>query len=83
MKLVYFAWVREKAGTSAEDISPPDGVTDVAALIDWLKQRGGGYTEAFADLSLIRVAVNQHHVDFDHALRAGDEVAFFPPITGG
>jgi len=82
MKLVYFAWVREKVGTSVEDVTPPDDVTDVSGLIDWLRQRGG-YTDAFADLSMIRVAVNQSHVDFDHAVEAGDEVAFFPPITGG
>ncbi|MHA1598038.1 MAG: molybdopterin converting factor subunit 1 [Alphaproteobacteria bacterium] len=83
MKLVYFAWVREKAGMSGEDVSPPDGVADVAALIDWLKGRGAGYADAFADLRLIRVAVNQHHVDFDHPVTAADEVAFFPPVTGG
>lgn len=83
IKLVYFAWVREKVGTSTEDVSPPNEVSDVAALIDWLKGRDGGYSEAFADLSLIRIAVNQQHVDFDHAVEAGDEVAFFPPITGG
>ena len=83
VKLVYFAWVREKAGLSTEDITPPDGVTDVGGLIDWLKGRGEGYADAFADLDTIRVAVNQHHVDFDHAVAAGDEVAFFPPVTGG
>ena len=58
-------------------------VTDVAGLIDWLKGRGEGYGEAFADLDLVRVAVNQSHVDLDHALAASDEVAFFPPVTGG
>ena len=83
MKLVYFAWVREKAGLSTEDVTPPADVTDVAGLIGWLKGRGEGYGEAFADLDLVRVAVNQSHVDLDHALAASDEVAFFPPVTGG
>ncbi|MEE8394211.1 MAG: molybdopterin converting factor subunit 1 [Rhodospirillales bacterium] len=83
MKLVFFAWLREKAGTAEVEVSPPDTVSDVGSLIEWLKEQGGGYGEAFADLSVVRVAVNQEHVKLDHPVKAGDEVAFFPPITGG
>ncbi len=83
MKLLYFAWFREKAGVSEEQASPPDTVTTVAALVDWLKSRGNGYTDAFADVSIVRVAVNQEYVSMDHPVAPGDEVAFFPPITGG
>lgn len=83
MKLLYFAWVRQRIGMAAEDISPPDGVTNIAALIDWLRARGPGYAAAFADLEAVRVAVNQEHAGFDAAIKQGDEVAFFPPVTGG
>jgi sulfur-carrier protein len=83
MKLVYFAWVREKVGLSREEVSPPADVTTVAALIDWLHARGEGYEAAFADTSMVRVAVNQEYAKLDAAIGTGDEVAFFPPVTGG
>lgn len=83
MKVLYFAWLKEKTGTSQEDLDLPNGVTDVAGLVAWLKGRGGGYSAAFADEAVVRVAVNQEHVDTDHKLSNGDEVAFFPPVTGG
>ncbi|MBF0560782.1 MAG: molybdopterin converting factor subunit 1 [Alphaproteobacteria bacterium] len=83
MKLLYFAWLRTKTGIGEEDIQPPEGVTSVNELIAWLKTRGTGYAEAFADLALVRVAVNQEYVRSDAPLAPGDEVAFFPPVTGG
>ena len=83
MKLLYFAWVREKTGVAEEDVTLPAEVGDVRALVDWLKGRGATYQAALADLSVVRVAVNQEHVDLDHPVANGDEVAFFPPVTGG
>ena len=83
MKILYFAWLREKAGIGEEDVSPPETVTTVAELVEWMKSRGGGFAEAFADEGMVRVAVNQEYVGLDHAVAAGDEVAFFPPVTGG
>ena len=83
MKIVYFAWMREKAGVSEEEVTPPPEVKDVRGLIDWLRGRGAGYAEAFADLSVVRVAVNQEYVTLDHPVAAEDEVALFPPVTGG
>jgi sulfur-carrier protein len=83
VKLLYFAWVRSKLGIGEETVSPPAGVRDVAGLIDWLRQRGAGAADAFSDLTLIRVAVNQDYVELDHPVAAGDEIAFFPPVTGG
>jgi len=83
MKILYFAWIREKVGRAEEDVELPAGVTTVAELIDWLCARGEGATTAFADLSVIRVAVNHEHVGVDHPVMSGDEVAFFPPVTGG
>ena len=83
MKILYFAWLRTKIGAGSEEVTPPAEIEDVGGLIDWLKGRGGGYAEALDDLSLVRVAVNQEHVGLDHPVRAGDEVALFPPVTGG
>ncbi len=83
MKLLYFAWVRDMTGISREDIPLPDGVSTVGQLIDWLKQRDDKMARAFADTAMIRAAVNQQYVGTDHRLGEGDEVAFFPPVTGG
>ena len=83
MKILYFAWIRSKTGIAAEDVSPPAGVTDVASLIDWLKTRGAGFAEALNNPSVVRVAVNQEYVKGDHPVRPGDEIALFPPVTGG
>ncbi len=83
MRLLYFGWVRTKIGVGSEDVEIPAGVADVAALIDWLQGRGDGYAEALQDLSMVRVAVNQEIAEFDAAVQTGDEVALFPPMTGG
>lgn len=83
MRILYFAWLREKAGIPEETIFLPQTVTTVAELIEWQQQRGEGFAEAFADTAVVKVAVNQEHVGFDHPVSAKDEVAFFPPVTGG
>ena len=83
MKLLYFAWLRTKIGTGSEEIELPEGIADVAGLLDWLAGRGDGYADALADLTLVRVAVNQEYVARDHPVAAGDEIALFPPVTGG
>ena len=81
MTLLYFAWVRQKIGKSEEMLVPP--AADVAGLIAHLKGLGPNYADAFADLSRIRVAVNQRHAGLDAEIGPHDEVAFFPPVTGG
>jgi molybdopterin synthase sulfur carrier subunit len=83
MKLLYFAWVRQKIGIGEETLDAPAHVTDVGALIDYLRARGNGYAQAFADAKRLRAAVNQEHVGFDAPVGPDDEVAFFPPVTGG
>lgn len=83
MTLLYFAWVRQKVGRGEERLALPEGVTTVGALAAWLAARGGGYGEAFADPSRLKAAVNQEHVGFEKAVGPDDEVAFFPPVTGG
>jgi len=83
MKILYFAWLRTKTGIGEEDVHPPAAVADVGALVAWLAARSPGHRAAFADLHLVRVAVNQDYVGLDHPVKEGDEIAFFPPVTGG
>ncbi|MEE9139658.1 MAG: molybdopterin converting factor subunit 1 [Alphaproteobacteria bacterium] len=83
MKIVYFAWLKTKTGIAEEEVAPPAEVADVASLIEWLKGRGPPFAEALADLSVVRVAVNQEYARLDHPVRPGDEIALFPPVTGG
>jgi sulfur-carrier protein len=83
VNVLYFAWVRQRIGRGEERLDLPAGVATVRALAEFLERRGGGYADAFADLKRLRAAVNQDHVAFDAPVAADDEVAFFPPVTGG
>lgn len=83
MRVLYFAWLRDLAGIAEEELQPPASIVDVAGLIDWLKQRGGSPAQALSDLSRVRVAVNQEYAGLHTAVTVNDEIAFFPPVTGG
>ncbi len=83
MKLLYFASVRQKIGIPGEEITLPAGIVDAAGLLNWLKGRGGAYAEALADRTHVRIAINQNHADAGMSVTDDDEVAFFPPVTGG
>lgn len=83
MKLVYFAWVRERVGKAEEDVAPPASVKTVAELVDWLKGRGEEYAHAFEQSKSIRAAIDKSHVRPDTAIAGAREIAFFPPMTGG
>jgi molybdopterin synthase sulfur carrier subunit len=83
MRLLYFAWVKEKTGIAAEDIDLPASVTTVAELMAWLKTRGPEFEHAFARSEVIRAAIDQSHVRHDAHLAGAREIAFFPPVTGG
>jgi molybdopterin synthase sulfur carrier subunit len=83
MKVLYFAWLKSKIGVAEEDVAPPADVTTVGALLDWLAGRGPRHAAALADRSVVRVAINQEYAALDQPIRPGDEVALFPPVTGG
>ena len=83
LKLVYFAWVRERIGVAEEEITPPASVQTVEQLVDWLAARGEGYAAAFANRKSIRAALDKMHVTTQTPIASAREVAFFPPMTGG
>ena len=83
MKILYFAWLRQKTGIDAEEVEMPPEISDVGGLLDWLKERNSNFADALADFDSIRVAVNQEFAELDAPVAQGDEVAIFPPLTGG
>ena len=83
MKIRYFAWLRETIGTSSEDLTYNPDWKNVADLVKFLRAQSTEHSQALEDMTLVRVAVNYDYVDLDHPLTASDEVAFFPPVTGG
>jgi molybdopterin converting factor subunit 1 len=83
IKILYFAWLREHTGTGEEDFTLPKDVGTVGALVGLLRARGAGYDAAFATPRLVRAAVNQVFASPETPVGPGDEVAFFPPVTGG
>lgn len=83
IKLRFFASVREKLALSEEQVTVPDHILTVANLREWLILRGENWPEALAEERALRIAINQEVASIDTLLRDGDEVAFFPPVTGG
>ena len=83
VRVLFFAALREQLGTPGEEVEVPAGVATVAALRSHLRARGGAYGKAFGGKALVRAAVNQDMVQPSAPLKPGDEVAFFPPVTGG
>lgn len=82
LHLLYFAWLRERLGLAEERIALPEGVRTVGDLFAWQASRGPAYA-AFAGSTRLRCAVNQEFSGPQAAIHPGDEVAFFPPVTGG
>jgi len=83
LHLLYFAWLRERVGKAEERIALPAGVATVGGLVEWLRGQSAGHAAAFAVTRTVRCAVNQDFATPDTPLSPGDEVAFFPPVTGG
>ena len=82
-KLLYFARMRQIIGKGEEDLAIPGDVKTVSMLIDFLKGRDEAYASAFADLRIIRAAIDQAHAPLDASIAGAREIAFFPPVTGG
>lgn len=83
MKLLYFAWLRAKLGKASEELTPPAFVRTVGELLDWLETVSPAHKAALADRRAVKVAVNQDYAALDHPVKPGDEIALFPPVTGG
>ena len=83
VKVLFFAGLREQLGTPGEEVDLPREVTTVAGLRSYLSQRGNSWKSALSEGRLVRMAVNQDMVQQTASIKAGDEVAFFPPVTGG
>ena len=83
VKLVYFAWVRERVGKPEEEVEVPAGIVTVADLVRWLKTRGEEYDYAFENEAVVRAAIDHTHVKPATAIGDAREIAFFPPMTGG
>ena len=83
MNIRYFAWLRAKVGKGTEEVDPPDDVRTVGDLMTWLAAERPGFAEAIGRKGVVRAAVNQDYAEPDHPVKPGDEIAFFPPVTGG
>ena len=83
VKLLYFAWVRERIGKGEENVELPAGVSTVADLMAWLAGRGEEYAFAFENPKIIRAAIDRTHVKAGAPIAGAQEIAFFPPMTGG
>ena len=83
VQLVYLARLRDAFGSSGERVELPDRIASVAALLQWLRTRGGAWAFELAPGRAVRVAVNHDIARAETPLKAGDEVALFPPVTGG
>jgi molybdopterin synthase sulfur carrier subunit len=83
VELVYFAWVRERIGTDSEILALPPGIDVVSDLLDWLANRSPGHAAALLDRDAIRVAIDQDFVGMNASITGAQEIAIFPPVTGG
>lgn len=83
MKVLYFAWLRERVGLAEEEVAPPAEVATVADLARWLAARDEAHAHAFDNPAIVRAAIDRRHVKPDAAIAGAREVAFFPPMTGG
>jgi molybdopterin synthase sulfur carrier subunit len=83
IRVLYFAGLKEALGSASEDFELPQGVHTVAALRERLRSRGGAWEKVLAASRAVRVAVNQEIAGPESRIAPGDEVAFFPPVTGG
>ena len=83
MNILYFSWIKDKLGKTKENITIDENISSVAELITFLKSKDETYKEVFKDMSSIRVSINMETANMDDPISINDEIAFFPPMTGG
>ena len=83
MKVLYFSWIKDKLGKSHEEVQVGDTIKTINDLITLLKQNNKNYEDVFKDTSSIKVSINMETARFEDSIHDNDEVAFFPPMTGG
>ena len=81
--ILYFAWLREHTGCATEKVMISDDMQTVGDIVSFLKAQSDGHAKALDDMEMVRVAVNRSYGSIETAIGAGDEIAFFPPVTGG
>lgn len=83
MQILYFSRVREAIGKAQETLTPPKDINTVEKLLNWLSDQDEGYKQAFRNRDSLRAAINQNFASLDQTIKMDDEVAIFPPVTGG
>ena len=83
VKMLYFSWIRERVGMGEETLGLPDSIQTVEQLLTWLQGRNEQFAAALEFPEIIRVALDQEHVDHDQPVGSPREIALFPPMTGG
>ena len=83
MKILYFSWIQDKLGKSEENITLHNKIKTVDELINFLKKEDDVYKEIFKDTGAIKVSINMEIANFKDIITNQDEIAFFPPMTGG
>ena len=83
MNILYFSWIKDKLGKAKENITVDQNIKSVAELITFLESKDETYKEVFKDMSSIRVSINMETANMDDPISINDEIAFFPPMTGG
>ncbi len=83
IRILYFAWLKDRLGRGEEQANLPENIVDIGGLRLWMRSRGPVFERAFAEGGRIRAAVNREFAEDDAPVHPGDEIAFFPPVTGG
>ncbi|VAW15772.1 Molybdopterin synthase sulfur carrier subunit [hydrothermal vent metagenome] len=83
MKILYFAWLRERLNRDEQELTPPPEVTDISRLMDWMCENDQAIALAFENRDLIKTALDEEIVAHDTSLKGAKTIAFFPPMTGG